>query len=171
MLILSYIFMKHLHAEANYHSCLYNKSNTIFKRNTVQNPNTSNPDPQQELQNSTRTRSIGTQCNLYILLNTTYKLTQHTGLHSICRKDFITNAALAILTLYNRHVNLNTSWKSTPQTAARRKEAFNPELSHYAVYFVKLGYNDTSLVHLVHVLNIYILCFLMYDQSNVHFKC
>jgi len=37
-----------------YPSCLHNKCYTIFKRNTVQDPNTSNPDPQQELQNTTR---------------------------------------------------------------------------------------------------------------------
>jgi len=37
-----------------YRSCLHNKCYTIFKRNTVQDPNTSNSDPQQELQNTTR---------------------------------------------------------------------------------------------------------------------
>jgi len=37
-----------------YRSCLHNKCYTIFKRNTVQDPNTSNPDPQQELQNASQ---------------------------------------------------------------------------------------------------------------------
>jgi len=37
-----------------YRSCLHNKCYTIFKRNTVQDPNTPNPDTQQELQNTTR---------------------------------------------------------------------------------------------------------------------
>jgi hypothetical protein len=55
--------------------------------------------------------------------------------------------------------------------SSEEKETFNPELSRYAVYFVKHGYYDTSFVHFVHVLDVYILCFLMYDQSIVHFKC
>jgi hypothetical protein len=37
-----------------YRSYLHNKCYMIFKRNTVQDPNTSNPNPQQELQNTTR---------------------------------------------------------------------------------------------------------------------
>jgi len=37
-----------------YRSSLHNKCYTIFKRNTVQDPNTSNPNPQQQLQNTTR---------------------------------------------------------------------------------------------------------------------
>jgi len=37
-----------------YRSCLHIKCYTILKRNAVQDPNTSNPDTQQELQNTTR---------------------------------------------------------------------------------------------------------------------
>jgi len=72
---------------------------------------------------------------------------RHTDLHSTYRRSFITNAALAILTFYNTHVNLNTSWNSTRQTARRIIETFNPELSRYAMYYVTRGYYDTSIVH------------------------
>jgi len=63
-----------------YHSFRHSKCYAIFKQNTtVQNPTTSNPDPQQELQNTTRynartgDRSIRTQRSL-IFFNATYRL-------------------------------------------------------------------------------------------------
>jgi len=37
-----------------YRSCLHHKRYTIFKRNTAQDPNTSKPDPQKKVQNTTR---------------------------------------------------------------------------------------------------------------------
>jgi len=126
-----------------YRSFLHNKWYTIFRRNIVQDPNTSKSNPQPELQNTTRDTThepVESERNVIFASYSmqTTKLTQHTDLHSICRNSFITNAALAILTFHNRHVILNTSWKSTRQTAARLKQTFNSELSRYTVYFVKL---------------------------------
>jgi len=141
--------------------CLHNKCYNLFKRNTVHDPNTSKPDPQQELQNTTLDtvqEPVAAERNVIFTSNSI--ILQSNSAHrpnSICRNSFITNVELAILTFHNRHVILNTSWNSTRQTEARLKETFKTELSRYATYHVKLGYYDTSFVHLVHVLNVYIL--------------
>jgi hypothetical protein len=50
-----------------YRSCLHNKCYTNFKRNTVQDPNTPIPDPQQELQNTRRDTThepVASECNV-----------------------------------------------------------------------------------------------------------